>query len=129
MAYRVLIVDDSEIIRSVIKNSLMRSGLDIGTCLEAADGEMALEILQREWVDIVFADINMPKLRGDEMIAKLRSDKATESLPIIVISSSRNSALRDEMTRLGVHGYITKPFYPEKLREMVIKALEPQENP
>lgn len=123
MAYRVLIVDDSEIIRAVIKKSLLISGFDVGAFFEASDGEDALQTLKHQWVDVVFVDINMPKMRGDELIAKLRRDEVTAALPIIVISSIRSQAMRDEMAKLGVNGYIAKPFYPEKLRETVATAL------
>jgi len=127
MAYRVLVVDDSEIIRSVIKKCLMMSGLEVANCFEAADGESALELLEREWVDVLLADINMPKMRGDEMIAKLRSKDATANLPVIVISSIRNQDMRDALTRLGVKGYLAKPFYPESLRAAIVQALDVQE--
>lgn len=128
MAYRVLIVDDSEIIRSVIKKSLLMSGLDIGALFEAPDGEIALETLQREGVDIVLVDLNMPKMRGEEVIARLRANEVTASLPILVISSVRNLAAREDMAALGVNGFITKPFYPEKLHDALVAALGIREN-
>jgi two-component system, chemotaxis family, chemotaxis protein CheY len=123
MAYKVLIVDDSEIIRAVIKKSLLMSGLDIGELLEAADGLSALEALRRERVDVILVDLNMPRMRGEEMIASVRNDEATATVPILVISSVRNQEVLDEMAKLKVNGYITKPFYPEKLRDALAPVL------
>ncbi len=128
MAYRVLIVDDSEIIRAVIKKSLLMCGLDIGAVFEASDGEAALETIQREWVDVILADLNMPKMRGEEMISRLRNDEVTASLPILVISSIRNQEALDDMAKLKVNGYITKPFYPEKLRDALVAVLGNREH-
>ena len=60
MAYNIIIVDDSMIVRSVIKRTLDMCGLDIGELYEASNGLEALQHLEDQWIDIMFADINMP---------------------------------------------------------------------
>ncbi len=119
MSYNILIVDDSDIIRSVIKKSLLMSGLEVGNIFEAANGKEALQKLADEWVDIVFSDINMPEMNGLELIEKMSADQLLEKTPVVVISTERSQARIDRLTELGIRSYIKKPFRPEDLRDAV----------
>lgn len=125
MAFRALIVDDSSVIRSVIRRSLELSGLEFERIIEAADGAEALDRLDEEWVDVIFADLNMPGMSGMEMIERISSDDMLATIPTIVISSVRNRSLLDPVLARGVKAYISKPFFPEKLREVVGGVLQP----
>ena len=71
MAYNVLIVDDSPAMRSFVRRVLNSSGLAVGRCLEAGDGKEALGVLDREWVDIVLTDLNMPVMDGEQFVRYL----------------------------------------------------------
>jgi len=64
MAYNVLIVDDSQTMRTVIKKTVAISGFEIGECWEAGDGREALDVLNDHWVDIILTDLNMPRMNG-----------------------------------------------------------------
>ncbi len=123
MAYNVLIVDDSPAMRSFVRRVLELSGLDLGTCLEAGHGRDALDLLQREWVDLVLTDINMPTMDGEQFIRHLEADPALQSIPVVVVSTDRTRGRVEQMMTLGAKGYVTKPFLPETLREEMERVL------
>ena len=87
MAFNVLIVDDSNSMRAVIKKSIKVSNFKVGDFLEAADGQEALAVLAREWVDIVLSDINMPNMNGLELMAAMQKDPFLREVPVVVITT------------------------------------------
>ncbi len=117
MAFSVLIVDDSRAMRTFIRRVLDMTGLEIGECVEAGDGQQALEMLSHHWVDIVLTDINMPVMTGEQLLQHMSIDPIFHGLPVLVISTDRSEARLERMMALGAKGYITKPFHPEGLRE------------
>ncbi len=70
MAFRILIVDDSPVMRMFVRRVIAVSGFETSACLEAANGVEALELLQREAVDMILTDINMPEMGGDELMRR-----------------------------------------------------------
>lgn len=126
MSFRVLIVDDSHAMRSFIRRTLEASGFEAGDYFEACDGIEALDLLDREWVDIILTDINMPRLNGEEFVRRLAANGLTKTLPIIVVSTDATTIRMEHLRELGVRGYLIKPFTPEALRELVEQALEVQ---
>jgi two-component system, chemotaxis family, chemotaxis protein CheY len=124
MGLRILVVDDSPVMRSFIGRVISMSGLDIKKIFEAGDGVEALDILQGEWIDIVLTDINMPRMNGEQMIRKLAESGITESIPVIVISTDGTSYRKETLAELGVRGYLEKPFHPEQLRGEIERVLE-----
>ena len=74
MSYSSLIVDDSAIIRKMIRRALSLSGLDLGDILEAGDGRQALAVLDDHWVDVVLTDIHMPEMDGIELVERMALD-------------------------------------------------------
>lgn len=123
MGYRVLVADDSAIIRAVVKKAIAMSGLDVSAVFEASNGLEALEVLGREWVDVVFADLNMPEMNGQELIAQMSKDNLLVSIPVVVVSSERSQERIDELKRQGIRAYIKKPFKPEGFRDVVADVL------
>lgn len=123
MAFSVLIVDDSPAMRKFIRRVLTLSGLEIGECLDAGDGQEALDVLQSTWVDIVLTDINMPNMNGEEFMQRLARDPLLNSVPVLVISTDRSEARLERMLGLGAKDYITKPFLPEQLGGTMMKLL------
>jgi two-component system, cell cycle response regulator len=87
-----LVVDDDPEIAAVLQMILELQGLQV---LTAADGEAALQIVQAQPVDIVFSDVVMPKLRGDELCQRLKSDPVTAHLPVVLVSSLPPERVRD----------------------------------
>ncbi|HOQ89467.1 MAG TPA: response regulator [Candidatus Hydrogenedentes bacterium] len=119
MAYNILVVDDSATVRAVIRKTLELSGIELGEFLEAANGKEGLETLRKSWVDLVFCDINMPVMNGEEMIRAMREDEELRSIPVVVVSTEASSTRIESLHRLGVQDYIKKPFTPEMLRNVV----------
>ncbi len=121
MAFRVLIVDDSPSMRGLVRRVLEVSGLDVGAVFEASDGQEALDVLDREWVDVVLTDINMPHMDGEEFVTKLVERHV--AAPVIVISTDGTAARMAHLRALGARGYLAKPFPPEALRQEVEKVV------
>jgi two-component system chemotaxis response regulator CheY len=126
MSYAILVADDSAIVRAMVKKALAMAGLDVGQVHEAGDGQEALEVLGRNWIDVVFADINMPRMNGIELVRRMRETPALAATPIVIVSSDRTKARIDELERSGVRAYVKKPFRPEQFREVVDRLLGPE---
>lgn len=126
MSYNVLIVDDSSVVRSVVRKSIEMSGIEVDKVFEAANGKEALTVLDGEWIDIVFADLNMPEMNGVELVEKMSQDSMLVSTPVVIISSEKRQAKIDELKKRGIRAYIKKPFRPESFRDVVIDVLEHQ---
>lgn len=123
MAFRVLIVDDSPVMRSFIRRIVLLSGLEAAEFLEASDGIEALALLHREWVDVILTDINMPGMDGEELLRCLEADDLLKSVPVLVVSTDGTESRVSQMLSLGARGYVKKPFMPETLREELERVL------
>lgn len=123
MPYNILIVDDSETVRSVIARTLEMAGVDINKLHHAANGIEALEIMQGNWIDLVFSDINMPGMGGVEMIERMRDNDLLSTVPVVVVSTEGSKTRIDELLEKGVRAYVRKPFTPEKLKAVVEELL------
>ena len=124
MAYNILIVDDSAITRKVIRKSVSLAGFDIGEYFEAGDGVEALEVLHRKWVDLVFADLNMPRMNGIELIENMAATGLLAATPVVVITSDRNETRLAELEAKGIRTHLNKPVRPETLRDVMTKVLK-----
>jgi two-component system chemotaxis response regulator CheY len=123
MSFNILVVDDSKTIRSVIKKTLNIAGVPIGELYEAANGQEGLNVMQNNWVDLVFADINMPVMTGIEMIKKMEEDKLLERMPVIIVSTEGSKTRVEELIKRGVRAFIKKPITPELLRSVVREVM------
>jgi len=119
MSFNILIVDDSKTIRSVIKKTLEIANIPLGEIHEAENGSEALKILQSQWIDLVFADINMPVMSGIEMIEQMSRDQILEKTPVIIVSTEGSKTRIDDLFKMGVKAYIRKPITPEMIRNVV----------
>jgi len=127
MPYDVLIVDDSDVTRSMIVKTLSLTRLDIGRCYEASNGREALEILEDHWVDVMLADLNMPIMDGEALLRIMRASHHLAGVPVVIVTSERLSPgwLED---RWSGAAYLRKPFTPEELRD-VVEALAGSADP
>jgi two-component system chemotaxis response regulator CheY len=116
VAFTIMIVDDSPVMRSFIGRIVRLSGLDIDNFVEANDGAEALAQLQQGRVDVILTDINMPHVDGEEFVRRLKQSSTFSSIPIVVVSTDRTEHRVKRMLELGAEGYVTKPFSPETLR-------------
>src|SRR4030042_4866179 len=128
MAYNILIVDDSRIMRKILKQSFTLSGFEVGNCVEAGNGQEALNILNSSMVDLILADLNMPVMNGLDMIKALQKDKKHREIPVVLVTTEGGGGggqpHLEEAYALGVKAYIQKPFSPELLRDTCSRAVE-----
>ena len=101
MSLNVLVVDDSSVGRMVIAKALRLSGVDIGDVHQAGDGKQGLTVLEENWVDVVFADINMPVMNGEEMIDRIRDNPTWADMPIVVVSTEGSKTRIERLERKG----------------------------
>lgn len=123
MAYRILIVDDSPLMRTFVRRIVGRSGFELSACLQASNGREALELLHKETVDAILTDINMPEMDGEEFLRQLTRDETLHAIPVVVISTDATVKRIERMLELGARGYVTKPFAPEELRAELERTL------
>lgn len=110
---KVLIVDDSSTMLRIIKNSLIRIGIE--NIDQALDGVEAFELYCNNDYDLVITDWNMPNMNGLELIKKIRRDNT--DIPIIMVTTEGGKAEVIMALRAGVNNYIVKPFTPQVLKE------------
>lgn len=121
---RVLLVEDDRFLRRACEASLRQLGLTVTT---AADGEEGLHLARSERPDIILLDMLMPRLSGLEVLRALRSDEATRSMPVLILSNSSREQDIAEVTRLGVSGYFVKSNLSlQELGELVGRVLDDQ---
>jgi two-component system chemotaxis response regulator CheY len=118
---RALVVDDSLQLRRSVMYALQRL-TDI-TCVEAADGAEALKKYQGGRFDIVLTDVNMPVLDGLKLVSHLRSDKANDKVPIIIITTEAAEADRERAMKLGANAYLIKPVKAQEVLDAVQRLL------
>ncbi|MBB6481479.1 response regulator [Spirochaeta isovalerica] len=118
MAYeRILIVDDSATSRMIIKRCFHIAGYEKSEYAEAEDGLAALNFLKDNPVDLIVSDLNMPRMDGTTFIRRLKMKDSAAHIPVIVISSMGNDAVRDELEGTAVLSVIRKPLSPAKILE------------
>ena len=123
MAYKILIVDDSLPMRSVLKKTITASGFGKADFFEAENGKKALEIMEKEWLDIVVTDFNMPEMNGIELLREMKNNKQIEPVPVLVVTTEGSKLKIEEFSELGASGYIKKPFTPEEIKEKLTQIL------
>ncbi len=123
MAFNILIVDDSETMRAVIKRTVGMTGIGVGELLEAGNGKEALEVLADAWIDVVLSDINMPEMGGLELLKTMQEDDVLRNIPVIFISTESSNTRMAEAKELGVAAYVKKPFLPETIKEIMMDVL------
>lgn len=119
MVLDVLVVDDSDVIRTMILKTLRLAKVPLGTAYEASNGREALDLMEDNWVDLVLADINMPVMDGIEMVDHMRESADLANIPVIIVSTEGNSSRIEDLQRKGIAAYVRKPFTPELLRDVV----------
>lgn len=123
MGYTVLVVDDSDTIRSVLVRTLGLTKLPFAEILTASNGVEALEKMKTHWVDLVFSDLHMPEMGGIELIKQMRALPSYNEIPIVIVSTEGSTTRIDSLKEMGVKGYVRKPFTPEGIRDMILSIL------
>ena len=112
----ILVVDDSVTVRKVTGRILGRQGYRVST---AKDGVEAMKMLQEITPAVMLLDIEMPRMDGFEVATRVRASAATESIPIIMITSRTGDKHRQRAMELGVNRYMGKPYQEEQLLEAI----------
>jgi two-component system chemotaxis response regulator CheY len=124
MALKVLVVDDSAVIRKVVIRALSQTGVTIDEILQAADGIEALKILHEAKIDLVLSDINMPNMDGIQMLAAMQQEPALKDIPVIMITTEGSQSKVMDAAKLGAKGLVRKPFVPEQIKQKMIECLD-----
>jgi two-component system chemotaxis response regulator CheY len=116
----VLVVDDSRIMRNIVKNtfSLMKIPCQF---IEASNGKEALQNLQNQKVDLVLLDWNMPELSGIDFLKQVRSQPEYTQMPIIMVTSEAAKYNVIEALKAGATDYIIKPVNEKNFRDKMSK--------
>ncbi len=114
---RILIADDSAANRTLLVRMVEGRG---HSAIEAEDGEAVLEVVACQDVDVILLDLHMPRLDGFTAASHIRSlPEANARVPIIAVSGSVSDSGRDRCRELGIDDFVTKPFRPEHILEII----------
>jgi len=120
MSARILIVEDSPTMRKLIRSALEEGGYRVA---ESEDALQALAVVQEVAPDLVITDVNMPDVDGISMVSQMRTFPAFRSVPILVLTTESSEEAKERGRLAGATGWITKPFDPAQLREVVAEVL------
>jgi len=124
---KILVVDDSQIMRRILKVGIGKIDKS-ATILEAENGKEGLELLkQNPDIDFTFLDINMPIMKGDEMLKIVRADPELKHHKVIIQTTEGRKEKFLEIKAMGVSGYIIKPYTQQIVENMVKKLVEKME--
>jgi two-component system chemotaxis response regulator CheY len=120
---RVLIVDDSSVMRKIVERSLRQAGLDPMLVFEAGSGTDGLEVLKSQAVHLILSDINMPSMDGLEFLRQIRAQNLAPGIPVVMITTESSEEHVKQAILSGAQGYIRKPFTAEQVKERVLPLL------
>lgn len=120
MAKTILIVDDSDSIREVVRFTLENEGYNV---LVGVDGKDALKRLDGKTIDLVITDLHMPEMDGIELIKHIRAMPEYERIPILFLTTESQTSKKMEAKDAGATGWIIKPFVPAKLISAINKVI------
>ncbi len=116
MGLKVLLIDDSSVMRKLVSRALRAAGLDISSTAEAGNGQEGLTALGDGSYDIVLCDWNMPVMDGLTFVKEARG---SHKVPIVMLTTESGDDKVQAALEAGANAYITKPFTPEKLEERI----------
>ncbi len=121
MSKRILAVDDSATMREMIAFTLHHAGYDV---TKAENGQAALDVLATSaQFDLIITDINMPQMDGYGLLERVRSSALPYSkVPVLILTTEVSQERKERGKALGATGWISKPFSPQKLTEIVAKV-------
>lgn len=120
MGKNILLVEDEKNIILGVRTCLDAVGYEVEV---AENGELALESVRRRKPDLVLLDLVMPKCDGFEVLENLKSDPGTSQIPVVVLTAKAGEEDRERAMSLGADAYMTKPFRPQELWDVLKKFL------
>jgi two-component system chemotaxis response regulator CheY len=119
MPKTILTVDDSASVRQMIAFTLREAGYAV---VEAVDGKDALAKLSGS-IDLIISDVNMPEMNGIELVRSVRASGAYKYVPILMLTTESQPAMKQEGKAAGATGWIVKPFRPDQLISVIQRVL------
>lgn len=118
---RILVIDDDPDLLALCRINLAVDGHDVE---EASSGREGLELIASYEPDVVLLDVMMPTLSGLDVLRMIRDDASTRDLPVVIVSA--RAGIEDQIAgrNAGADAYITKPFSPERLIDVLKQACE-----
>ncbi len=116
---RVLIVDDFATMRRIVRNILRQLGLN--NVVEADDGTTAWDVLNRDKIEFIVSDWNMPHMTGIELLRKVRSSEQFADIPFLMVTAEAQQENIIEAVQAKVSNYIVKPFTADTMRQKIDK--------
>jgi len=116
---KILVADDELNIRSMVSRMLNKDYI----VLEATDGEEAIDIAKSQKPDLILMDLLMPKMDGYTACSRIKADQATKVIPVVMLTAVSHKFNKKFAQEMGADGYITKPFPPQELLNMVKNVL------
>ena len=116
---RILVVDDFSTMRRIVKNILKQ--LEFNNVVDADDGTTAWEVLNKDKIDFIISDWNMPKMSGLELLKKVRNSEEFADMPFLMVTAEGQQEHIIEAVQAGVSNYIVKPFTPETIEQKIEK--------
>lgn len=120
-ALKVLIIDDQEFVRTIVKKMLQQVG--IGSVVEAHDGNSGLETVERERPDVVICDVQMRPMDGFGFVRMLRALPFGKTLPVVMLTAHTDAATVGRAKELDVNAFLAKPVLPPALKEKIVKVI------
>jgi DNA-binding response OmpR family regulator len=120
MPATILVVDDDPVILQLLQVNFEMEGF---TVITAADGREGVDRTRADRPDIVVSDVMMPKMSGIELVAELKSDPDTASIPVLLLTAKAQQADIGAGIDAGADDYVTKPFEPLDLVDRVNRLL------
>jgi len=122
MAKNFLLVDDSAVMRKLIRKTIGLCSIQVGEIYEASNGREGLEVVARHPVDLIFLDVNMPVMDGIEMLERVMEIPEAKDTPVLMVSPESNQSRIGRFSQKNI-GYIQKPFTPEVLIRKIVEML------
>ena len=113
MGLKVLVIEDSPLMRKLIHKALRQSSVAVDETVEASNGEEGLKCLQESSPDVILCDWNMPVMGGQQFIEELRTQRDYDRLKVMVVTSESNPRVVYEALKAGADEYAMKPITPE----------------
>ncbi len=118
---KVLVVDDSDVLRTITVFNLKRAGFEV---YEAVDGEDGLEKMKEIKPSVVILDVMMPKMDGFGVLAAMREYPDLKGIKVVVLTAKGGDDDAEHAKKLGANSFLTKPFSPKTLVEVVSQLAE-----
>ena len=119
MSKTILVIDDADAIRKSVGFTLQEENYDV---IEAEDGQVALNTLEEDEIDLIVCDVNMPVMDGITFLRNIKTNDSYSSFkytPIIMLTTEAGEDMKAEGVKLGASAWINKPFKPDKLLKAV----------